>query len=122
MTRYSTCLRTLLTLLLVLTGVSASEAGLFGRWRARYDYYTPCPAAATLTPAAASVSATGQPAAGPIVYTAAKPVIGENAAAATVPVPRNQTYVPVASGNSGTGWSTLPRSTWDFGKYPPYSN
>ncbi len=119
MTRSQTCLRTLLTLLIVLTGVSASQAGLFGRWRARYDY-APCPAATVSTPAAASVSTTGQPATGPIVYTAAKPVIGENAGAAA-PAP-TRTYVPATGVSSGGTWSTLPRSSWDFGKYPPYSN
>ena len=48
MAQYPACLRTLLTLLIVLTGVSASQAGLFGRWRTTYNYaalpgsYTAC--------------------------------------------------------------------------------
>ena len=124
MSRYPICLRSLLTLLILMTGVSASEAGLFGRWRARNDYtyyvYTPC------QPTAVSMSAAaGQPVtstAGPIVYTAAKPVISDNGGSQTIPVvpaPQYNNYVPAAP--SGSGWSTLPRGTQDFGKYPPYS-
>jgi len=60
MSRYPICLRSLLTLLILMTGVSASEAGLFGRWRARNDYtyyvYTPCqPTAVSMSAAAGQV-------------------------------------------------------------------
>jgi hypothetical protein len=126
MTSRSMCLRTLLTLVVVLTGVSISQAGPFGRWRARYDYYPVCPTATYATPAGPSVSAAGQPAmapTGPIPYTAAKPVIGENAGNVVAPAPQVQYYAPaVTPGYSGSGWSTIPRSTWDFGKFPPYSH
>ncbi|MGA2255875.1 MAG: hypothetical protein ABSG53_14610 [Thermoguttaceae bacterium] len=124
MNRYPTCLRALLTLLIVLTGVSASQAGLFGRWRTGY-YYPACAPATVATPAAPSVPATGQPkvsTTGPTVYTAAKPVIGENAGGAATPVPQNRSYAPAPAVYSGSSWSTLPRSSWDFGKFPPYSN
>jgi len=123
MTRFSTLLRTLLTLLLVLTGVSASQAGLFGRWRARYDYPASPPATAS-TPQVSSVPAAAQPTtptAGPTVYMVAKPVIGANAVSPTASVPA-ASYAPAPRVYSGTGWSVLPRSTSDFGKFPPYSN
>jgi hypothetical protein len=125
MTSCSMCLRTLLTLVLVLTGISVSQAGLFGRWRAQYDYPA-CPAATYATPAGPSVSAVGQPAmapTGPIPYTAAKPVIGENAGNVVAPAPQTQYYAPaVTPSYSGSGSSTIPRSTWDFGRFPPYSH
>ena len=127
MTRYPTCLRTLLALLIVLTGVSASEAGLFGRWRARYDYYyyPACPPVAGSAQPGPSVPAAGQPTVsttGPTVYTVAKPVIGENAGGAAVSVPQSGSYVPTQGVSPGGTWSTTPRSSWDFGKFPPYSN
>ncbi len=124
MIRYSTCLRTLVTLLIVLAGFSTSEAGLFGRWRWRSEV----PARTTVTvatPPAAGISPTGQPAtsmAGPMVYTVAKPVVGEAAASAAASAAPAGSYVPASAGSSGATWSTLPRSSWDFGKYPPYSN
>ena len=124
MTRYPTCLRALFTLTIVLAGVSVSEAGLFGRWRARYDYPA-CPTATVSAPATASVPATGQPAAataGPTVYTAMKPVIGENTGGAAVAVPASGSYVPAPAVYSGGAWSTTPRSSWDFGNFPPYSH
>jgi hypothetical protein len=122
MTRFSTCFRTLLTLLIVLTGVSASQAGLFARWRTRYYYPTYSPAAVS-TQQGTSAPTVAQPTAsttGPTVYTVAKPVIGDNAGAAP-PAPSSATYVP-ATGVSTGSWSTLPRNSWDFGKFPPYSN
>ncbi len=123
MTRYSMCLRTLLTLVIVLAGVSASQAGLFGRWRARYDSPA-CPPVAVSTTSQANTPAASQPTvstAGPTVYSVAKPVIGENADGAAAPAPAIRSYAP-ATGVSSGGWSTMPRSSWDFGKFPPYSN
>ncbi len=122
MARYSTCFRTLLAFAIVLTAVSASQAGLFARWRARYDYPAYAPAAvatqpATSVPAAQAVVATP----GPTVYKVAKPVVSENAAGTVAPAPQSGSYVPAAGTSSGT-YSTLPRSAWDFGKFPPYSN
>ena len=119
MSRYSTSLQTLLALAIVLTAVSASQAGLFARWRARYDYPAYAPAAVATQPVA-SVPAEGQPAvttAGPTVYKVAKPVV-ESA----TPAPQSGSYVPAAGSSSGSTYSTLPRSAWDFGKFPPYSN
>ena len=115
MTKYSTCFRTLLTLSIVLAAVSASQAGLFGRWRTRYDAPA-CP------PVAVSTPQSNIPAAGPTVYSVAKPVIDENAEGATVSVPANGSYVPATGVSTSTGWSTMPRSSVDFGKFPPYSN
>jgi hypothetical protein len=115
-----------LSLLIVLTAVSASQAGLFGRGRARYDnYYYPTCSQGTVSTQQASVPAAGQPTAstaGPIVYTAAKPIIGENAAGAAVSVPQGNAYAPAPVAYPSAGWSTSPRSSWDFGSgsFPPY--
>ena len=124
MTRYATCLQIVLSLVIVLMGVSASQAGLFGRWRPRYDSAV-YPPAVVPTPPAPSVPAAGQPTAskaGPLVYTAAMPVVGENGGTRLPASLRNGAYVPAPPAYSGSGWSTLPRSSWDFGKFPPYSN
>jgi hypothetical protein len=124
MIRYSTCLRTLLTVLIVLAGLSSSEAGLFGRWRRRSEV-SARPTATVATPSAAAISPVGQPAtsaAGPTVYTVAKPVVGETAASAAAPAAPAGSFVPASAVSPGATWSTLPRSSWDFGKYPPYSN
>jgi len=113
-----------LTLLIVLAGASASQAGLFGRWRTCYDYYPASPAATVSTPAQTNIPPTGQPAvstAGPTTYTVAKPVIGENAAAAPVSVPRTGSYAPAPRAYSNGGWSINPRSSWDYGKFPPFN-
>ena len=120
MIRFATGFRALLTLSIVLTGVSASQAGLFavahtlllrsgGRFHA----------------ARSSVPAAAQPAVstnGPTVYTAAKPVIGETVGGAAASAPQSGTYCAGNKRFTGGGWSTLPRSSWDFGKFPPYSN
>jgi len=124
MNRYSTCLRIVLTLLLVLSGVSASHAGLFGRWRARYDSQPYVPAAAPSGSPAPSAPAVGKPAAsttGPVVYTVAKPIAGKDSGVVAPSVPQTRPYY-APTVNSGTSWSTIPRSAWDFGKFPPYSN
>jgi len=123
MVRYSTSLRTLLTLSIVFAGVSASEAGLFGRWRACSDEPARPPAMVSTPrePAIPAADQTKVSTTGPIVYTVAKPVVGENPDGA-LSVPRNRSNLPVRSTSPGTAWSTTPRSSWDFGKFPPYSN
>ena len=136
MTRYPTCVRALVTLSILLTGVSASEAAVFGRWRDCNDYYysyyypacsqvtvsTPLPAAgqpAVSTP----LPVAGQPAvstAGPAPHTAMMPVIGENAGSTVAPIPQSGFYVPAQRAYPSSGWSTTPRSSWDYGSFPPY--
>ena len=131
MSRYTMVSRSVLTLLIVLTVVSASQAGWFGRGRANYDsyyYYPTCPAATVYyTPQQSNIPAASQATVsttGPTVYTAAKPVIGEPAAVPqAVSVPQSGYYAPAASGYSGSGgYSTTARSSWDFGSFPPYNH
>ena len=120
---------TLVALSIVLVAVSASEAGLFGRWRSNYTYYYyPAyqPAVVSVPPAASQPAATAQPATQraqatkvPTVYTAAKPVIAETPAPAAVAVPQ-ASYAP-ASGSYSGGWSVTPRTSWDYGTFPPYN-
>jgi hypothetical protein len=105
-------------------GYTTGYLGLFGRWHARYDYPA-CPPVTVSTTYEPRIPAAGQPsvpAAGPIVYTAAKPVVGENANGAAASIPQNGSYIPARSTFPGSGWNSTPRSSWDFGKFPPYSN
>ncbi len=149
MTRYPTCLRILLTLSIVLIAVSVSEAGPFGR-RACYDYgyysyyyYPACstvsvtyptvttyPAVTVTTSSVPSIPtpAAGQPMASPPAYTVMKPVIDDSAvspalaAPQPVAIPQSGSYAPAAGSYSypSGGYSTTPRSSWDFGRFPPY--
>jgi len=139
MARYSICLMFLLTPSLVLTGVPASEAGWYGcngYYYTTYDYCPTCPtvtySAPVATPAAPAPTApaptAGQSAAapaGPMVYSAMKPMIGQSAGA-TISVPQSmpvQTYAPAPACYRSGGYSypsTTPRSSWDFGRFPPY--
>jgi hypothetical protein len=114
--------------LTVLLGVSAGEA--FGWGRSYYPcyqtsgyayyyypattYYYPTPAAAGVTAVAPS---TGQP------YVVMKPVIPAPPSPAAVPAPVPQYYAPAVNGGSyygGSGGGNAPRSSWNFGKFPPY--
>ena len=133
MSRHTTLFRPLLALAIVLAGVSVSEARVFGRWRGGNDYcyynYYYSPAVAVSAQPAPSVPAPGQAAAsttGPTAYTAMKPVTGGNAAAPAATAPQGGTYMPAPAVSPGYypsgGWSTAPRSSWDFGsgRLPPY--
>jgi len=114
MCRSRKCFRSLLTLLIVLAGVSICEAGIFGRYRARY-----CPApSSSQSVSAPAAPAQSQPGTSATVYTVNKPVSA--AAGEKTPSRVERASAPVVPSNAG--WSTLPRSSWDFGKFPPYSN
>ncbi len=112
MNRYASfSLRALLGLSIVLTLVATSQAGLFRQWRTGYTYYYyPTYAPPAVTPAPATAIAPAAQAAvvraAPTVYTVAKPVVS----------------APAASTYSSGGWSVAPRSSWDFGGFPPYSH
>ena len=127
MTRHSIRVWPLLALLIVVVGVSTSQAQCWtGYYYPTYYYYPSCCSGMVSTqPAATTATSTaGQPivaTAGPTVYTAAKPVTTENAVPMAAPVPQSGYYAP-ASGYSSGGFSVTPRSSWDFGKFPPYSH
>jgi len=121
MTRYCVYCSALLALSLLLADAGASQAGIFGRWRARYDYQ-PRPAAATTTaqPAPVANPATAAPA-GPIAYSAAKPITAAAPTPSVVAPQSTGVYVPQTGTANGAAWSVAPRSSWDFGSFPPYS-
>ncbi len=116
----------LIATLMVLIGVSGGEA--FGWGRSYYPcyqtsgyayyyptttYYYPTPATAGVTVAAPS---TGQP------YVAMKPVIPTPPSPAIAPAPVPQYYAPAVNGGGygGYGGGNAPRTSWDFGRFPPY--
>jgi len=100
--------------LVLLAGSSASEAGSF---RGRYTcYYYPTDstlyAATNPAPAQTVVPASS----GPVVRQTYKPVTGVEQMPAAPPAATN--YAPRAM--SGNERSVIPRSSWDFGRLPPY--
>lgn len=133
MIRYLTYLRIALTLSIVLIGVSASQADQYGSWyscNGYYYYYPACSTVTVSTPTVQSIPAVNQPMAStvsPPAYTVMKPVINDNAAV-TIPqsqsyvVPQSQFYAPASNSYSypSSGSNATPRSSWDFGKFPPY--
>ncbi len=117
----------LVVALMVLIGASAREA--FGWGRSYYPcyhasgytyyyqtptYYYPAPAPAV----SAAAPSAGQP------YVAMKPVIETPPSPAIGPAPVPQYYAPAVNGGSyGGGYGSsgnVPRSSWDFGRFPPY--
>ncbi len=116
--------RVLVGALMVLIGVSAGEA--FGWGRSYYPcyqasgyayyyqtptyYYYPAPAPAA---GSAVVPSAGQP------YMAMKPVIAAPPSPTIAPAPVPQYYAPAVNGGS-YGGGNVPRSSWNFGKFPPY--
>ncbi len=94
----------------LLAGSSASEAGWL-RGGGRCYYY---PAESTYSVATSPATAPAQTAsprpAGPAVHQVYKPVDG--------PDPMPATYAPTTT--AGGGSSVMPRSSWDFGSFPPF--
>lgn len=95
---------------------SSSEAGWL-RWR----YMDPVPVQVTGT--------TSAPATTPAAETAATPQVLPVSSATAAPMPMDAVAPPAAyypanpaycPTGSSSGWSTTPRSSWDFGKFPPY--
>ena|SRR5271157_3496846 len=104
--------------LVLLAGSSASEAGWF---RGRYAcYYYPTNstryAATSPAPAAAPAQTVAPASSGPVVHQTYKPVTGVEQMPAAPPAATN--FAPGTM--SGNGRSVIPRSSWDFGRLPPY--
>jgi hypothetical protein len=121
-----TRLRVFMVALTVLIGVSAGEAFGWGRsyypcyQGSGYTYYYQAPAyyypAAAPTGAATTAPSAGQP------YVTMKPVIQTPPSPAVVPAPVPQYYAPAFNGGSygGYGGGSAPRTSWNFGRFPPY--
>ncbi|MGA2031433.1 MAG: hypothetical protein ABSG68_04190 [Thermoguttaceae bacterium] len=103
--------------LVLLVGSSASEAGWFRGGHAYYYYpaSSTCHAATNPAPTAAAQTVAPAPS-GPVVYQTYKPVTGVEAVPATPPA---ATYDAPGT-MSGGGWSVAPRTSWEFGRYPPF--
>jgi hypothetical protein len=105
----------------LLAGSSASEAGWFrGRGRC-YSYPAESTgyAATSALPSAAPAPAAAAATSGPVVYQANRPVVAVETSPAELPAAANYSprYAPRAT--SG-GSSVMPRSSWDFGSFPPF--
>jgi hypothetical protein len=114
-----------LAALAIVTTVSAatSEAGWFRRGTAYtycyqpYYYYQTAPAVVTDTqvPTATQQAAPQPTTSGGVTYQTMKPVVTAGPAAApTISYPSN------SPGYSTGGYSVSPRSSWDYGRFPPY--
>jgi hypothetical protein len=99
---------------------SVSEAGWF-HGGVRHYYVPAYSAGCATTDQALTPPAGGAPAAssGATAYQVHKvPVAAEQPLAAHSSAINNApTYVP---GATSGGWSVLPRSSWDYGRFPPY--
>jgi hypothetical protein len=109
--------------LVLLADTSASQAGWF-RGGGRCYYYTvdstytaATSSAPTATPAptAAPTPMVAAAPTGPVVHQANMPVIGMESAPVAAPA---TIYAPSTA--PGGGWSVTPRSSWDFGRFPPF--
>jgi hypothetical protein len=95
---------------------SSSEAGWL-RWR----YMEPVPVQVTSTTSAPATTAAAETVAAPHVLPVssamAAPMPSDALAPPAAYYPATPAYCPTGS---SSGWSTTPRSSWDFGKFPPY--
>ncbi len=106
-------LRVVAATLIVLAGCSISQAGLFRRGYVNYYYYPACP---TVVVAAPAQTVTAMPSPG--AQTVYMPVEQPSAAPAATYVPAEVPQYQYQGGGGGIG--NMPRSSWDFGKFPPY--
>jgi hypothetical protein len=99
--------------LIMLLASSTSQAGPF---RGAYFSYPVCYSAA-----APLQSQAVPPPAGPIVHTSQMPVLPPGYGQTVPPAPKTPVYSPGHQVPAGiSGGSNMPRSSWDFGKWPPY--
>jgi hypothetical protein len=128
------CARVVVAIAIALMFASSSEAGRFARGRFAcwsYWYVTPSQHVNAAPTAVASPQAGSPQATGPTIAAVSHEVVAPAPATATsataVPteaggdmtVPYGQQFFQPSSQNSG-GWSVLPRSGSDYGKFPPY--
>ncbi|MGO9111606.1 MAG: hypothetical protein ACLP9L_20470 [Thermoguttaceae bacterium] len=118
MRAYQVYVRVVVAVLVLLAGSSASEAGWFRGGHTCYYYAADSTRYATTSPAtaAAPTRAVVPAPSGPVVHQTNKPIIGAEQVQAASPTATN--YTPSAT--IGGGWSVMPRSSWDFGRLPPY--
>ena len=120
MKTYRECARLIGVALVLLAGSSASEAGWFrGRGRC-YSYPAESTgyAATSALPSAAPAPAAAAATSGPVVYQANRPVVGLETSPGSPPAANYlPTYAPRATFG---GSSVIPRSSWDFGSFPPF--
>ena len=99
--------------LIVLLGSSTSQAGPFRRasWSNPACFPTAAPVQSQTTP----------PSAGPIIHTSQMPVTPPGYGQTVPPAPSLPVYSPGYQVPTGiSSGSNMPRSSWDFGKWPPY--
>ena len=114
MCRSGKCFQSLLTLVIVLASVSICEAGVFGRWRISDITMRKFSAVRCGT------GCSGPGSAGDIRDCVHGQQTCERGGWRKNTSRAEPTFVKVVPCDGG--WSTMPRSSWDFGKLPPYSN
>ena len=112
--------------LVLIVGSSASEAGwLRGRSTCYYypadstSYSAPSPAPSVVPSAAPTQTVVPTPS-GAVVHQTNKPAISVEPRPAATSAATNYAPRYALSTMSGGGWSVLPRSSSDFGSFPPY--
>jgi hypothetical protein len=106
-------------LMILLVAASSSEAGLFRRVFAepvRSQAAAPVSHPA-ITPASTPTVA---PAVNPPILPVSNPVVVPASDPVASPAAGNYYYSAPCLPSSSSGWSNMPRSSWDFGKFPPY--
>ncbi len=106
----------------LLAGSSASEAGwLRGGGRCYcYPAESAYSVATSPAPSPAPTQTASPTPAGPVVHQARKPVNGPEPMPAAPPAAANRPTTCAPNTMSGGGWSVMPRSPWDYGRFPPY--
>jgi hypothetical protein len=105
----------------LLAGSSASEAGWFRGGGRCYHYPAQSTYSAATNPAATATTQAASPTpAEPVVHQANKPVNGPEPMPTAPPAAANYPPAHAPSTTSGAGGSVTPRSSWDYGRLPPY--
>jgi hypothetical protein len=118
MKRRQLCLGLVWAVMILSVAASSSEGGWFRWGYAQPVSWQTAPSVSnsTTTPIA---TATAIPAADPQVLPVSAPVVVPTYNPGVAPPAANYYSAPCPVGSS-SGWSGTPRTSWDFGKYPPY--
>jgi hypothetical protein len=123
MRAYLACTRVVLTIAIALMFVSSSEAGLFRRSRiaGRTSYQI---VSAAPTQSVTSATVTSPQTASPTIISVSNEVVVPASGGATSGAATSGDAPPAMypSGGNAGGWSVLPRSFSDYGKFPPYNH
>ena len=118
-----------IALMFLSAAAASSDAGWFRRGYAEPPaWQAAAPVAnATVAPAPTPVAPTSAPTVTPAAQPQVVPVSTAVAAPTTnsvvnpvVAPPAGYYYAAPCPAGAASGWSNLPRSSWDYGRFPPY--